>query len=137
MDYQTFVSQEFIPRVTAMLSGMRDALVAAGVAANNVEWGEIDATDLLYRISASRQGRNLICYIELTDNLHLGGTIPGQAIITVWLEGNNSQITHSYTAGPPRSYTEAEGIDFLLAKIAEAEAAFPELVTKARAYLRV
>lgn len=135
MDYQTFVGTQFVPRVTAMLEGLRSSLAASGV--NNAAWTSPDSADLMYRFQANRQGRTLILYIELTDNTHLGGSVPGNAVITVWIEGNGNQITHSYTTGPPRSYDDDAGIDFLIAKIAEAEVAFPDLVAKARAFLRV
>jgi hypothetical protein len=137
MDYLTFVTTELIPRLTARLGGMKTALVAAGVAANRIIVAEVDSTDLRYRITATRGNRTLVAYVELTDNLHLGGSIPGQAILTLWLEGNGTQIVHAYTAGAPQPYTEAAGIDALLVKLGQIEMAFPELITKARAFLGV
>ena len=137
MDYQTFVTTELIPRLTAALGAMKTTLVTSGVLASKITVEEVDSTDLRYRITAVRGNRTLVAYIELTDNLHLGGVIPGQAILTLWLEGNGTQITHAYSAGIPQSYMDAAGIDALLAKLGQIEAAFPELITKARAFLGV
>jgi len=136
MTYDEFVAQ-FISRVSARLNGMKTALVSAGITASRVTVEEVDSNDLRYKITATRGSRTLICYIELTDNLHLGGTIPGQAIITVWLEGNGVQITGAYSAGVPQPYTEEAGIDVLMGKLTQVEIAFPELVAKARTFLGV
>ena len=137
MDYQTFVTTQLIPRLTTALNAMKSSLVSAGVATNRITVEEVDSVDLRYRITATRGSRTLIGYVELTDNLHLGGTIPGMAILTLWLEGNGTQITHSYAAGVPVSYMDPVGIDALLVKVGQIEAAFPELITKARAFLGV
>src|SRR3990167_8318078 len=104
MDYQTFITTQFIPRVTGALNGMRTALISAGIAASRVTVEEVDSVDLRYRITVTRGNRTLIGYVELTDNLHLGGSIPGYAIITVWLEGNAVQITTAYSARIPQPY---------------------------------
>src|SRR3972149_4329525 len=102
MDYQEFVTTQFIPRSLAALNTMRDALIAAGVPANRITVGEVDATNLRYRITAVRGSRTLVAYFELTPV----GIIDGEMslIITLYVEGNGTEITHSYTVGAPLRY---------------------------------
>ena len=81
---------------------MRDTLVAAGIAANRVTVEEVDAENLRYRLTATQGPRALVAYFELPPV----GIIDGEMalIITLYAEGNGSEITHSYTVGLPQRY---------------------------------
>ena len=136
MDYQIAVDTQFRPRALAALKGIRDALVAAGLAANRVNYQEVDTTDLRFSLSATRAGKTVTCYIELTDASHAGG-LPGNAIFTLWVDGNGVEITHSYLPGGAQPYITDAGIDLLLAKLTELEGKIPEVAVKVRAYLGV
>ena len=133
MDYQEFVTTQFIPRVLAALNAMRDTLIAAGVSANRITVGEVDATNLRYRITTVRGSRTLVAYFELTPV----GIIDGEMslVITLYVEGNGSEITHSYTVGLPQRYIT--DLDTLLAKLTSAELTMGEVTVKARAFLQV
>src|SRR3972149_9372909 len=123
MDYQEFVTTQFIPRVLAALNAMRDTLIAAGVSANRITVGEVDATNLRYRITTVRGSRTLVAYFELTPV----GIIDGEMslVITLYVEGNGSEITHSYTVGLPQRYIT--DLDTLLAKLTSAELTMGEV----------
>jgi hypothetical protein len=137
MSYEEFAPQ-CEARFLAAANQIRDGLIAAGLAANRVTVSEPNTTDLRVQLQATGAGnRTLLAYLELTDSLHLGQTVPGQAIITVYLEGNGSPIATQYIAGNVLPYTDPAGIDSLLTKLGEAEAAIPDLITKARAFLRL
>ncbi len=137
MTYQEFVSTQFIPRVTTALQTLRSNLVSAGVAAGNVTVEEVNPEgDLRWRITAQRGNRTVICYIELTAAAVIDNQMALQ--LTLWCEGNGSQITTSYAVGPPRRYDDPAAIDALVAKLAEIEGTCTgELLTAARAFLRV
>lgn len=133
--------EEFAPqaeaRFLAAANQIRNALITAGLAANRVTVTEPNTEDLRVQLQATNGGRTLLAYLELTDGLHLGLIEPGQAIVTLYVEGNGNQITTQYLAGNVRPYTDPAGIDSLLAKLTEAEAAIPDAITKARAFLRL
>lgn len=137
MTYQEFVSTQFLPRVVAALNALKSNLNNAGVQAGNILVEEVNPDgDLRWRITATRAGRTVIVYIELTA----AGTINHQMALqlTIWAEGNGNQITSSYTPGPPVAYNDAAGIDALVAKLGQIEAATTgELLTAAKAFLRV
>mgnify|MGYP001559241268 FL=1 len=136
MDYQEAVTTQFIPRSTAALQGIANSLVAAGLPANRVTVSMPDTTDLRFQIVATRIGKTLTGYIELTDASHsLGDAGRGKAIFTFWLEANGVELTTSYTPGPIQPYTTDAGIDALLAKLAQLEATVPEAAVKIRASL--
>ncbi len=134
MDYQTAVTTQFIPRCTAALNTIRDALIAAGLAAGNVTVSMPDTTDLRFQIVANRGNKHLTGYIELSDGTHTGGA-PGTAIITLFLDANGTELTTSYTPGGLNPYLDDAGIDALLAKLTELEGFIPEVITKVRAWL--
>lgn len=128
------VVEEFIPRMNAALSSIRTNLIAAGVPAGNITVEELDSTDLRWEINALRGARRLRAFIELTDATHTGGP-PGHAIFTFWVDGDGTEITHSYAPGGRQPYTTQAGLDALLAKLAQAEATLPEIRVKVRAHL--
>ena len=133
MDYQEFVTTQFIPRVLAALNTMRDVLIAAGVPSNRVTVTEVDAENLRYRITAIRGPRTLVCYFELTPVTIIDGQMA--LIITLYVEGNGTEITHSYTVGVPQRYiTDMQSI---LDKLTSAELTMGEVTVKARAFLQV
>lgn len=136
MSYEEF-TPEVQRRFLTAANTIRDGLIAAGLAANRVTVTEPDTVDLRVQLQATNQGRTLICYLELTDSTHLGFQQGGQAIITLWIEGNGNQIQSQYVAGGILHYDDPAGIDALLAKLTEAEAALPDAITKARAFLRL
>lgn len=133
MDYQTFVTTQFIPRVLAALNACRNALIAAGVPAGRVTVEEVDAENLRYRLTAVRGQRTLVVYIELTPV----GIVDGEMvlIVTLYVEGNGSEITHSYTVGVPQRYIT--DLPNLLTKLGSAESTMGEVTVKARAFLQV
>ena len=136
MDYQTAVTTQFIPRALAALNGIRNALIAAGLNANQVAVPTMpDTTDLRFLLTTSAfHGKSITCYIELTDASHAGG-VRGTAIFTLWVAGNGVEITSSYLPGVANFYVTDEGVDALLAKLAELEGKIPEVAVKVRAYL--
>jgi hypothetical protein len=92
----------------------------------------VDSNDLRFRITATRGPRTLVAYLELTSV----GFIDGQmaVVITLYVEGNGSEITHSYTAGVPVKYTDDIA---LLGRLTAAESTMGEVGVKARAFLQV
>jgi len=136
MDYQTAVTTQFIPRATAALNGIANGLKAAGLAANRVTVSMPDTTDLRFQIVASRAGKTLTGYIELTDASHAGGP-GGNAIFTFFLNADGVELTTSYAPGPIQPYITEAGIDALLAKLSELEGKIPEAMVKIRAFLGV
>jgi hypothetical protein len=136
LDYQTVVTQEFIPRNLAALNGIKDSLVAAGMPASAITVSMPDTNDLRWQIDAKRGNRTLTGYIELTDASHsLGDAGRGRAIFTFWLEGNGTELTTTYTPGGHQSYVSEAGLEALLAKLAQLEATVPEAAVKIRAFL--
>ena len=137
MDYQTFVATEFVPRVVALLQGLRTNLGAAGAPLNNITVEEVNPDgDMRYRITATRGGRTFVGYIELTA----AGVIDGQMALqlTLWMDGNGNQITTSYTPGDPVRYDDPAGIEFLRSKLTALEnTSTGEMLTAAKAFLRV
>lgn len=139
MDYQTFVSTELVPRILAALNGMKNSLVAAGVVAGNILVHEVTTegvNDLRYRLEAKKGNKTFQVYIELTAS----GMINNQMalILTLWADGNGSQITTSYFPNTPVAYNDTAGIDVLIGKLGNFEAtAQGELTTSARAFLGV
>ena len=136
MDYQTAVTTQFIPRVTFALNGIRNALIAAGLGANQITGPTIpDTTDLRFLLTTSAfHGKSITCSIELTDASHAGG-VRGTAIFTLWVAGNGTEITTSYVPGISNTYGTDAGVDALLAKLTELEGKIPEVAVKVRAYL--
>jgi hypothetical protein len=136
MDYQTFVTQEFLPRAQSSFNSIRDALIAAGVQANRIEVSIPDTTDLRIQIQITRAGQTFTGYIELTDATHLGmPNESGKAIITLFVTDGTNEVTHNYVAGDIRSYLAEADIDLLIAKLGELEAEIPALTVKLRARL--
>lgn len=139
MDYQEFVSGQFIPQVQAILAGLRDNLVIAGVKANTITIAEVTTegvNDLRYRITAVRGNKTLQAYIELTAGPIVNGAMT--LIVTLWVEGNGGQITTSYTSNAPVPYNDETALDGLLAKLTQLDnVSKGELLTAARAFLQV
>jgi len=137
MDYQEFVSTQFIPRITAVLNGLKTNLVNAGGQASNITVTEVTTegvNDLRYRIVAKRGQKTLTAYMELTAS----GFIDGQMAIaiTVWIDGNGNQISTSYAVGNPVRYDDPSGLEALLLKLESIEnLSVSELLTNARAFL--
>lgn len=131
-DYQQF-TQDMRVRALASLNTMSDGLVASGVAANRITVIEEDSNNLRFRITALRGARTLVAYFELTP---VGADANGNmtVVITLYVEGNGSEITHSYTTGVPITFTD---IAPLLAKLTAAELTMGEVLVKARAFLQV
>lgn len=136
MTYQDFMSA-VNTRFPATLNGLKTNLVSAGVAVGNITVESVDSNDLRWRITARRGGRTFICYLEVTA----AGVIDAQMaiVITVWAEGNGTQISTSFVPGPPAKYTDATAIDGLFAvKLVESENLMTgEILTAARAFLQV
>jgi hypothetical protein len=135
MDYQTWVEQEFIPRVTAILEGLKSNVGNSGVTGIKVENVNPDG-DMRYRITASKGGRTFIAYIELTA----AGVIDNQMALqlTLWVEGNGNQINTSYQVGPPVRYDSESSFDFLSGKLTQLEnASTGEMLSAAKSFLRV
>jgi hypothetical protein len=89
-----------------------------------------------FRITARRGAKTFTGYIELTAS----GFIDGQMalVVTLWLDGNGSQITSTYNGGSPIQYISEEGIDFLVGRIGVLEGLHTgEILTGARAFLNV
>ena len=130
--YQQF-TQDMRVRALAALNTMRTALIAAGIAANRCTVTEEDTTNLRFRLDATRGARTLVTYFELTPV----GVINGQMalIVTLYVEGNGAEITHSYTVGAPLSYID--GLAALADKLTAAEQTIGEVTVKARAFLQV
>jgi hypothetical protein len=136
MDYQTFVTQEFLPRAQSAFNSIRAALILAGVPANRITVSVPDTTDLRVQFEATRAGQTITGFIELTDATHLGmPNESGKAIITMFVTDGTNEVTHSYVAGNIRSYLAEADIDLLLAKLSELEAEIPALAVKIRARL--
>ena len=132
LDYQTIVATEFRPRSLAALKGISDGLIAAGLSANRVSYSEVDTTDLRFQLTATRAGKTIIAYIELTDASHAGGA-RGTAIFTLWVESNGVELTTSYTPGFAQPYTTDDGLSALLVKLSDLELKIPEAAVKVRA----
>ena len=130
MTYPEFVA-EFRTRALAALNTMRTTLQALGV--TNVTVEEVDSTNLRYRITARRTSRTLVVYFELTPVSILNGEMA--VVITLYVEGNGTEITHSYTVGTPLRYLT--DIDAILAKMTSAESTMGEVTVKGRAFLQV
>lgn len=141
MDYQTFTSTELIPRIQTALNGLKTALVAAGVAVGNITVSEVQQgnIDLRYRIVATKASKTFTAYLELTASIaQINGEATMVIVITLWADGNGSQIVSSYTPGPPQAYNSSAGIDALLVKLTTVEGVVAgELKTAARAFLGV
>src|SRR5258705_2451294 len=118
MDYQTVVTNEFIPRCTAALNTIASALVLAGLSATSVSVTTADSTDLRFEIDAHRGSKTVLGYIELSDAAHIGGE-PGSAVFTFYFDGNGSEITTDYVAGAANTYLTDDGLNALLAKLTE------------------
>jgi hypothetical protein len=138
MDWNTFV-QAWIQRVLAALNGIKNNLVIAGVKASSITVEEVTTegvNDLRYRITATRGNKLLVAYYELTSN----GFINGQMAIvpTLYVEGNNGQITNTYSPGDPQQYNDPAAQQAVLDKLAVFEnMSRGELLTQIRAYLGV
>lgn len=132
MTYDQF-TQAFQTRGLAALTTIRDGLVGSGVAANNVTVTVPDATNLRIVLSATRAGRTCVVYFELTPVGIQDGEMV--TVITLYVEGNGSEITHSYTTGIPLKAVSQ--IPELLTKLTEGENTIGEILVKARAFLRV
>lgn len=131
MTYDEFVATMQVRALDA-LNTMRTALIAAGVSAGNVTVEEVDSTNLRFRITARRGPRTLVAYFELTPV----GIIDGEmsVVITLYVEGNGTEITHSYTVGTPlKAFSQ---ITPLLDKLTSAEQTVGEVTVKARAFLQ-
>ena len=136
MDYQTAVTTQFIPRATAALQNIASGLIAAGLGANRVSVTMPDTTDLRFQLTATRAGKTITAYIELTDASHaIGDPGRGQAIFTLFVDSNGVELTTSYSPGNAQPYTTETGVDALLAKLAEVELKMPEALVKIRASL--
>lgn len=139
MDYFDFIATQFRPRVLGMQNLLRINLIAAGVSANGITVEEVTTegvNDMRFRITARRGAKTLTGYIELTAS----GFIDGQMalVVTLWLDGNGSQITTTYNGGGPIQYISEEGIDFLIGRIGVLEGLHTgEILTGARAFLNV
>lgn len=137
MTYDEFVGQQFKPRANGTWNGMRNSLITAGLPASALTIEEVNTegvNDLRYRITAKRGNRTFEGYIELTA----AGIQDGAMLIaiTLYCQGNGSQITTSYTVGTPVPYNDAAGLDSLLTKLSSIETiATTELITAVRAAL--
>jgi len=135
MDYWTFTTS-FAQRMQAAFTSLRTNLIAAGVASNRITIQEVDSNNLRYQIIAVRGGRTVVIYAEVTPV----GTINGAMSIalTLSVEGNGSAIATSYTANPPATYTDASGIDSVIAKLSQVETMTAgELLTAAKTFLQI
>lgn len=129
MTYDEFVA-EMRTRCLAALNTMSSTLTSAGV--SNITVEEVDSTNLRFRITARRGNRTLVAYFELTPVGIIDGAM--SVVITLYVEGNGSEITHSYTTGAPLKYTDVLA---LLDKLTSAEQTIGEVTVKARAFLQV
>ena len=132
MTYDEFVATMRI-RAFDALNTMRDSLITAGVSSNNIVVEEVDSTNLRFRLTARRGARTIVAYFELTPV----GIIDGEmsVVITLYVEGNGAEITHSYTVGTPlKAFSQ---ISLLLDKLTNAEQTVGEVTVKARAFLQV
>ena len=139
MDYQTFVTQQLIPRVLAALNNLKSNLVTAGVVANKITVAEVTTegvNDLRYRITATRGAKTLTGYIELTAAGIINGAMG--LVLTLHLDGNGVTIPLSFTSGASVAYNETSGIDFLLSKLSQIETVtVGELLTATKTFLGV
>lgn len=138
MDWQTFVNT-WIQRVLAALNGLKNNLVVAGVKASSIVVEEVTTegvSDLRYRITGSRGNKTFTAYYELTS----GNFINNQMAIvpTLYVEGNNGQITNTYTPGNPQQYNDPVAQQAILDRLTNFEdMSRSELLTQLRAYLGV
>jgi hypothetical protein len=142
MDKYEFCRDVFVPRGTAFLSAIRNALIAAGVASNRISQVTIpklkSVPDYRLVITATRNSRSMELFIELTDATHAGRTdLPGHAFITLSLRGNNSPIATTYAAGSFIRYTDGDIDEEYMNRLTTLEGKQAEVITKARTALGV
>jgi hypothetical protein len=130
--YQQFATS-FVNRASDALNVMRNALIASGMGANQVTVTVPDSTNLRVVLTATRSGRTCVVYFELTPVGVQDGEMT--AIVTLYVEGNASEITHSYVAGAPQKAFAA--LNNLIAKLTEAEGTVGEVTVKSKAFLRL
>ena len=132
MTYDEF-TQAFQNRGVAAFTTIREGLIASGVSAGNVTVTVPDTTNFRILLTAQRAGRTVVAYFELTPVGIQDGEMV--VVITLYVEGNGSEITHSYTTGVPlKAFSQ---IPNLLLKLTEGENTVGEILVKARAFLRV
>lgn len=139
MDWQEFVNT-WITRVQAILNGLKNNLVIAGVKASSITIAEVtddeNVPDLRYRITGTRGNKTFVMYLELTSGTYVNGQMG--IIPTLWVEGNGSQINTTYVAGPPQQYNDPVAQQAILAKLADVDTLSKgELLTAIRAFLGV
>jgi hypothetical protein len=130
LTYEQFVAQ-FQTRALAALQ--TEATTLRGAGASQVTVIEDDSTNLRFKLTAQKGNRTLLVYFELTPV----GIVDGQMtlIVTLYVEGNGSEISHSYVTGAPLRYIS--DIDALLTKLDDAELTMGEVTVKSLAFLGV
>jgi hypothetical protein len=130
LTYEQFVAQ-FETRALAALQTEATTLRANG--ATQVTVIEDDSTNLRFKLTGQKGNRTLLVYFELTPV----GIQDGQMtlIVTLYVEGNGSEISHSYVTGAPLRYIT--DIDALLTKLGDAELTMGEVTVKSLAFLGV
>jgi hypothetical protein len=137
MNYQEFVTQNFIPRANGAWNGMKNNLIVAGLPSNAVTIEEVTTegvNDLRYRIIAKRGNKTVTGYIELTNAGIQNGAM--MIAVTLYIDNNGTTIPTSYVVGAPVPYNSEEGLLALLQKLTNIEnLASTELITAIRAAL--
>jgi hypothetical protein len=139
VDYQEFM-QAITVRFPAALNGLRTNLISAGVQANRIVVEPIESEiiqDLRFRITATRGSRTLVAYLEVTSSAIIDNQMA--IVITLWFEGNGTQITTTFIPGAPIRFTDNTSIETkLLGKLVNIEQMMTgEILTAARAFLQV
>lgn len=132
MDYQT-AAAAFIEQSTAYLSDLRAQLIAAGANGNALTVSQPDTVDLTVQLTATRGARSATLFFELTPVRPSGQTM--EVFITLKLIANGSVIATAFSSAAPEAYTDPDGLDRAIAKLAESAGLKPELLTKLRTAL--
>jgi len=139
VNYNEFVTSEFIPRTLASWGGLRNSVITAGVPANAVTIEEVTTegvNDLRYRFNAKRGNKTVTGYIELTNAGIQSGVM--MIAVTLYIDNNGTTIPTSYVVGAPVPYNDEAGLDLLVQKLINIDAITKtELITAVRAALGV
>jgi hypothetical protein len=136
-DYFSFTGADLVPRMVAILNGLKDSLVFAGVPTANVTVVEDQTVNnLRFKLQAAYNSKTFIAYVELTPV----GTINNQMaiVLTLYAQGDVTEITTSYTPGAPVAYNDPVEINKVREKLVALEKAVnDELLPKAYSFLGV
>lgn len=143
LDKYEFCRDHFVPRATAFLNAVRNALINAGVQASRISQvtipkGVPGIDDYRLVISGTRGARTLEIYVELTDATHLGRMdLRGHAVITLALLANGSPVVTTYVPGTLIRYTNGDIDEEYLARLTAFEGKRDEIIAKAKTALAV